>query len=122
MRRHFDFDLHAGVDQGRHHRGIGRADMAQVIVQHRAKPDASADYANGTKGYLREEDVVDFVQSQGFELVGKSEANANPADSADWENGVWTLPPSLALKDQDRAKYEGIGESDRMTLLFRKRP
>ena len=92
------------------------------IVQHRAKPDASADYANGTKGYLRQQDVVDFVQSQGFELVGKSEANANPADSADWENGVWTLPPSLALKDQDRAKYEGIGESDRMTLLFRKRP
>jgi predicted methyltransferase len=92
------------------------------IVQHRAKADAPYALSDGNKGYLREADVIAFVESQGFELVAKSEVNANPKDTADWEGGVWTLPPSLALKEQDKAKYEAIGESDRMTLLFRKRP
>lgn len=92
------------------------------IVQHRAKADAPFDYANGANGYLREEDVIKFVEANGFELVAKSEINANPKDSANWPGGVWTLPPTLALKDTDRAKYQAIGESDRMTLLFRKRP
>jgi predicted methyltransferase len=90
------------------------------IVQHRAKPDATWSYANGEHGYLREADVIKLMELNGFELVGKSEINANPKDTADWENGVWTLPPSFALKDKDKAKYEAIGESDRMTLLFRK--
>lgn len=91
------------------------------VVQHRAKADAPFAYADGSKGYLREADVIGFLEAQGFELVGKSEVNANPRDSADWERGVWTLPPTLALKEQDRARYQAIGESDRMTLLFRKR-
>lgn len=91
------------------------------IVQHRAKADAPDAYADGSKGYVREEDVIALVQSQGFELVDSSEINANPEDSADWPDGVWTLSPSFALKEQDKAKYEAIGESDRMTLLFRKR-
>lgn len=91
------------------------------VVQHRAKADAPSAYADGSKGYLREADVIGFVEAQGFELVGKSDVNANPRDSADWPDGVWTLPPTLALKDQDRAKYQAVGESDRMTLLFRKR-
>lgn len=91
------------------------------VVQHRAKPDAPFSYASGGKGYLREADVIKFVEANGFELVGKSEINANPKDSADWPAGVWTLPPTLTLKEQDREKYAAIGESDRMTLLFRKR-
>lgn len=91
------------------------------IVQHRAKADAPFSYADGSKGYLREADVIRFMEAHGFELAGKSEVNANPRDSANWPDGVWTLPPTLALKEQDKAKYLGVGESDRMTLLFRKR-
>lgn len=90
------------------------------IVQHRAKANAPWSYANGEKGYLREADVIKLMELNGFELVGKSEINANPKDTADYENGVWTLPPTLGLKEVDKAKYEAIGESDRMTLLFRK--
>lgn len=88
------------------------------IVQHRAKADAPADYANGSKGYLRQEDVVGFVEALGFELVGTSEINANPRDAANHEGGVWEMPPSLSSKRED---LKGLGESDRMTLLFRKR-
>lgn len=91
------------------------------IVQHRAKSDAPFSYADGSKGYLREADVIGFMEAHGFELVRKSEVNANPKDTANWPDGVWTLPPTLALKEQDRAKYLDVGESDRMTLLFRKR-
>jgi predicted methyltransferase len=91
------------------------------IEQHRAKADAPAAYVDGSKGYLKEADVIAMFQKHGFELVGKSEVNANPKDTADYPDGVWTLPPSFALKDQDRAKYAAIGESDRMTLLFRKK-
>lgn len=91
------------------------------IVQHRAKANASDAYVDGSKGYVRERDVVALLESQGFELVDSSEINANPKDSADWPDGVWTLPPSFALKEQDKTKYDAIGESDRMTLLFRKR-
>ena len=92
------------------------------IEEHRAKADAPAAYTLGTMGYMREADVIALVEAHGFKLVAKSEVNANPKDSANWPNGVWTLPPVLTLKDQDRAKYEAIGESDRMTLLFAKRP
>lgn len=88
------------------------------IVQHRAPEEAAADYANGSKGYLRQADVVGFVEALGFELVGSSEVNANPADSADHPEGVWEVKPSWRTK---RPELENIGESDRMTLLFRKR-
>ena len=91
------------------------------IVQHRARADAPDAYVDGSKGYLREKDVIAWVEAQGFELVGKSEVNANPRDPADHAAGVWTLPPSLRLGEQDRERYQAIGESDRMTLLFRKR-
>ncbi len=92
------------------------------IVQHRAKRNAPFAYTDGSKGYLREADVIRFMEMNGFALVRKSEINANRKDSADWPEGVWTLPPNLRLKEQDKAKYLAIGESDRMTLLFRKRP
>ncbi|MBL0924567.1 MAG: class I SAM-dependent methyltransferase [Sphingomonadaceae bacterium] len=91
------------------------------IEQHRAKADAPYSYTDGSKGYLREADVIKRMELNGFELVGKSEINANPKDSANWPDGVWTLPPQLTLKDVDKAKYEAIGESDRMTMIFKKR-
>lgn len=95
------------------------------IEQHRAKPDAPADYVLGDNGYQREEDVIALLKAYGFELVGSSEINANPNDPADWEGGVWTLPPGYrGTPETDtarRAELDAIGESDRMTLLFRKR-
>lgn len=92
------------------------------IEQHRAQADAPYSYVDGSKGYLRQADVVRLMELHGFELVATSELNANAKDSANWAEGVWTLPPTLTLKEQDKAKYQAIGESDRMTLLFRKRP
>ena len=92
------------------------------IEQHRAKPDAPFSYADGSKGYLREADVIKFMEINGFTFVGRSEANANKRDPANWEGGVWTLPPMLrGATEADKARLQAIGESDRMTLLFRKR-
>lgn len=91
------------------------------VEQHRARADASDAYADGGKGYLREKDVIAAIEAQGFGLVAKSEVNANPRDPADHSEGVWTLPPYLRLGEADRERYLAIGESDRMTLLFRKR-
>ncbi len=93
------------------------------IEQHRAKPDAPFSYTDGSKGYLREADVIKFMEVNGFTFVGRSEANANTKDPANWPGGVWTLPPMLAgAQEADKARLQAIGESDRMTLLFRKRP
>ncbi|MCT2557550.1 methyltransferase [Tsuneonella sp. YG55] len=88
------------------------------IVQHRAPEWADGDYSNGTRGYLRQSDVVGFVEAMGFDLVGASEINANPRDTADYPEGVWEMPPTLRTKRDD---LRTLGESDRMTLLFRKR-
>ncbi|MEM1052269.1 MAG: methyltransferase [Pseudomonadota bacterium] len=90
------------------------------VVQHRAKSDAAEEYVDGNMGYLKEAELIAYFEGKGFELVGTSEINANPADTADYENGVWTLPPVLGLGDKNRVAYEAIGESDRMTLLFKK--
>ena len=95
------------------------------VVQHRAKADAPAGYTLGDNGYQREKDVIAIFDAYGFELVGKSEVNANPKDPANWETGVWTLPPAYRGAPEGsprRAELDAIGESDRMTLLFRKRP
>ena len=94
------------------------------VVQHRAKTDAPVDYILGDNGYQREEDVIKLFEAYGFELVDKSEINANPADPANWEGGVWTLPPGYRGAPEGsarRAELDAVGESDRMTLLFRKR-
>ncbi len=87
------------------------------IVQHRAKADAPWAYANGTRGYLKQQDVIDFMRLNGFDLVAASEVNANPDDTADHPQGVWEMPPVLTTKRED---LKGKGESDRMTLLFKK--
>jgi len=84
-------------------RGLLKEDGLLGIEEHRAKADAPGSYTLGTMGYMREADVIALVEAHGFRLVGKSEVNANPKDSANWPDGVWTLPPSLALKDKDRA-------------------
>lgn len=90
------------------------------VVQHRAKADAPDEYVDGSKGYLKQDEVIAFFEGKGFELVEASEINANPADTADYQAGVWTLPPSFAEGDKERETYAAIGESDRMTLLFKK--
>ncbi|MES2905204.1 MAG: methyltransferase [Pseudomonadota bacterium] len=69
-------------------------------------------------GYVKTSSVRRMAEAAGFRFVGSSEINANPRDTKDYEKGVWTLPPTLTLKDVDRAKYVAIGESDRMTLKF----
>ena len=89
------------------------------VEEHRANAGTDAKTSAET-GYLTEEYVIGLATAAGFELVEKSEINANPKDTKDHPKGVWTLPPSLALKDQDKDKYLAIGESDRMTLKFRK--
>lgn len=89
------------------------------IEQHRAKPDAPFAYTDGSKGYLRQADVIKFMEVNGFDFVASAEYNANPNDPANHAQGVWEMPPTLATK---REELKGLGESDRMTLLFRKRP
>lgn len=91
------------------------------IVQHRANEDAPADMADGNKGYIKQSDLVALMEKHGFELAAESEVNANAKDTKDYAKGVWTLPPSYAEGDVDHDKYEAIGESDRMTVVFRKK-
>ena len=89
------------------------------VVEHRANPGTSLK-AMKSSGYVTEAHAIEVALNNGFELVAKSEINANSKDTKDHPKGVWTLPPRLRLDDVDREKYESIGESDRMTLLFRK--
>lgn len=85
------------------------------VVDHRAKGETATD---GSTGYVTEQQIIDLATAAGFRFAGRSDVNANPADSTDHPKGVWTLPPSYALGDEDREKYAAIGESDRMTLRF----
>jgi len=87
------------------------------VVEHRAKPSASMDSMR-TTGYVTEAYVKEIASRSGFEFEASSEINANPKDSADHPNGIWTLPPTLRTDGDD--SYKSIGESDRMTLKFRK--
>ena len=87
------------------------------VVDHRAKPGTTAK-DNAQNGYLPTDYVVKLAQNAGFTLAGESEINANPKDTKDYPDGVWTLPPALVKGEQDKAKFLAIGESDRMTLRF----
>ena len=87
------------------------------VVDHRAADNASIDAVKDS-GYLPTDYVVKLATDAGFKLEEKSEINANPKDTKDYPKGVWTLPPTLTLGEQDKAKYQAIGESDRMTLRF----
>ena len=89
------------------------------VVEHRAKEGTSVEQMIKT-GYMTEAYVIDAAKKAGFVLGAKSEINANPRDTKDYPDGVWTLPPTLLLGDKDREKFLAIGESDRMTLRFTK--
>jgi predicted methyltransferase len=89
------------------------------VVTHREKASRRQD-PKVVSGYVREDLVIQIAEAAGFEFVSKSEVNANYLDTADHPDGVWSLPPGLRGQDKDRAKYLAIGESDRMTLKFRK--
>lgn len=110
--------------------GIEREALAQMhaalkpngilgIVEHRGDPKVSQD-PKALSGYVNEAFAIELIESAGFELIDRSEVNANPKDTKNYEKGVWTLPPTFAAGDQDRARYAAIGESDRFTLKFRK--
>ena len=94
------------------------------VVQHRAPATASKEWADGNKGYLNEVAVIAMFAEAGFALVAQSEINANPMDQPSGEDSVWRLSPSLrgSNDDEQRDVMVAIGESDRMTLLFRKAP
>ena len=87
------------------------------VVEHRGNPAVAQD-PNAKSGYVNEDSAIKLIEAQGFRLVGKSQVNANPRDTKDYEQGVWTLPPTYRLGDKDRDKYAAIGESDRFTLRF----
>jgi predicted methyltransferase len=87
------------------------------VVEHRNSSLKPQDI-HAASGYVSEDYVIALARNAGFEFLDKSEINANSKDSKDYPEGVWTLPPTLRLKDKDRNKYLAIGESDRMTLKF----
>jgi predicted methyltransferase len=87
------------------------------VVDHRGRAD-QPQQAQMKSGYVREDYAVALIERAGFRLAGRSEVNANPRDTKDHPEGVWTLPPTYRMKEVDRAKYAAIGESDRFTLRF----
>lgn len=89
------------------------------VVEHRGNPLKPQD-PQAKSGYVTEDYVIDLARNAGFEFLAKSEINANPKDTKNHPEGVWTLPPTLRLKAKDKEKYLSIGESDRMTIKFMK--
>lgn len=89
------------------------------VTDHRARPEHIID-SKAMSGYVNEGQAIKVIEAAGFRLLARSEVNSNPKDTADYPMGVWTLPPTFRLGDEDRDKYEAIGESDRFTLLFEK--
>lgn len=87
------------------------------IVDHRW-PDAENEDPHAEDGYISEQRLIAFAEEAGFEFAGRSDVNRNAKDTHDHPEGVWTLPPSFALDEQDREKYLAIGESDRLTIRF----
>jgi len=89
------------------------------VEEHRASAEEPQD-PQAKSGYVRQDYAIALAGKAGFKLIGSSEVNANPKDSKDYPQGVWTLPPTYRLGDQDRDKYAAIGESDRFVLKFEK--
>jgi predicted methyltransferase len=89
------------------------------VEGHRGRTDKPQDPKAET-GYVREDYAVALAKKAGFEFVGSSEIDANPRDTKDWVDGVWTLPPTLSQGDKDKARYVAIGEADNFVLKFRK--
>ena len=89
------------------------------IEEHRGRNTVPQD-PKAADGYVRQDYTIALARKAGFVLVGSSEINANPKDTKDWVDGVWTLPPTLSQGDKDRARYVAIGEADNFVLKFRK--
>src|SRR5690606_18748183 len=87
------------------------------VVEHRLPADRPLDDQDAS-GYMSEAFVIRAAEQAGVKLVDSSDINANPRDSADHPDGVWTLPPTLRQGETKRQHYMSIGESDRMTLKF----
>ena len=87
------------------------------VVDHRLPEDADP-AREQSSGYIKTSTVRRLAEAAGFRFAGTSEINANPRDTADWPDGVWTLPPTLRRGEVERERYLAIGESDRMTLRF----
>jgi predicted methyltransferase len=87
------------------------------VVEHRADPNRPQD-PKAASGYVSEAYAIELIESVGFKLVARSDVNANPRDTKDYEKGVWTLPPTFAAGAANRDRYAAIGESDRFTLKF----
>ena len=87
------------------------------VAEHRGNPALPQD-PKAKSGYVNEDYAIKLVEAQGFRLEASSQVNANPKDTKDYEQGVWTLPPTYRLGDKDRDRYAAIGESDRFTLKF----
>lgn len=119
--------MHGWIGQGMADKALANLHRALkpggtfAVVQHRADESDPRDAAAlAAKGYVKQSHMIELMGRHGFELAAKSEINANPKDTKDYADGVWTLPPSLRLGDKDKDKYLSIGESDRMTLRFTK--
>lgn len=87
------------------------------IEEHRGLADQPQDPL-AKSGYVRQDVAIGFAEGAGFKFAGSSEVNANPKDTKDYAVGVWALPPTFRLKEQDHDKYAAIGESDRFILKF----
>jgi predicted methyltransferase len=87
------------------------------VEEHRGRSDQPQD-PQAKSGYVRQDYAIALAEKAGFKLIGSSEINANPKDTKDYPEGVWTLPPTYRLGTQDREKYAAIGESDRFVLKF----
>ena len=87
------------------------------VVDHRAAPGTSLERIK-TSGYVTEALMEERARAAGFVLQARSEVNANPRDTRDHPNGVWSLPPSLRGGAVDRERFVAIGESDRFTHRY----
>jgi predicted methyltransferase len=93
------------------------------VVQHHARDEMSDEFADGSRGYLKKGFVIAAAEAAGFEFVAESDINANPADQPTEDDIVWRLPPTLGTSADNpelRSELEAVGESNRMTLKFRK--
>lgn len=116
-------NLHNWMDRGvvdkalvSFHRALKKGGMLG-IKDHRGRTDQPQDPA-AKSGYIRQDYAIAMIEKAGFKFVGASEAVANPRDTKDYPAGVWALPPTYRMKDQNRSKLAAIGESDRFLLKF----
>src|SRR5271168_5631667 len=89
------------------------------VEDHRGRNDQPQD-PKAKNGYVRQDYAIALIKKAGFEFVSSTEVNANPRDTKDWVDGVWTLPPTLSQGEKDRARYAAVGEADNFVLKFRK--